>query len=165
MHAKVLQKVALLQGRLCTVLCCNVMYCNIILQVGLCTPASATPTTGWASSTPSWRTATPTPACPRWILSAISPWILSTISVPSTASPPASRWRWPSCSARPWPPSPGTVTSILWTLTSLRHYWLPSARTNTSSSALGTAVHLDCPTGAQLSGDSDILCRDDGESA
>ena len=60
-----------------------------LVQAGLFTPASATLTTGWALSTPSWRTQTPSPACP------------------STASPPASVLLWPASPAPTWTLMPG----------------------------------------------------------
>ena len=36
-----------------------------------------------------------------------------------------------------------------------------NARTNTSSTHIGSRVHLDCPTGSSLSGDNIVQCRDD----
>ena len=113
-----------------------------LVQAGLFTPASATLTTDWASSTPSWRTQTPSPACP------------------STASPPASVWRWPVSPAPTWTLMPGEhhlIPDIL--LVTLSH-----VRKNTSSSHIGTVTHLDCPTGSVLDGDNDIECRDDGNT-
>ena len=36
-----------------------------------------------------------------------------------------------------------------------------NARLNTTDTHIGAGVHLDCPTGSTLTGDHDLVCRDD----